>query len=77
MQDALPLMTLDEVVVGKKYRCDFCDAQYFATVVGKDFNGVRVTLGDILNSDGDAGDPMEALGTRGEITVSVGQLRPM
>jgi hypothetical protein len=47
----------DDIEIGKKYRCDYKGAQYFATVVGKDDKGVWVTLGDIINQHGDPGDP--------------------
>src|SRR5215813_11906154 len=67
-------MELDDIEIGKKYRCDYKGAQYFATVVGKDDKGVWVTLGDIINQDGDPGDPTEALGTLGKIQVAAGNL---
>jgi hypothetical protein len=60
-------MELHDIEVGRKYRCDHGSAQYFATVVSKKESDVCVTLGDIVNEDGDAGDPTEALGTLGEI----------
>jgi hypothetical protein len=69
-------MELDDIEIGKKYRCDYKGAQYFATVVGKDDKGVWVTLGDIINQDGDPGDPTEALGTLGKIQVAAGHLHP-
>ena len=70
-------MELDDIGIGRKYRCDHKDAQYFATVVSKDEKDVCVTLGDIVNKDGDPGDPTEALGTLGEIRVASEHLHPM
>ncbi len=70
-------MELDDVEIGKKYRCDYNGAQYFATVAGKDDKVVRVTLGDIVNKDGDPDDPTEALGTLGEIQVPPEHLQPI
>jgi hypothetical protein len=46
-------MELDDVEIGKKYRCDYKGAQHFATVVSKGDKDVCVTLGDIVNKDGD------------------------
>jgi hypothetical protein len=45
-------MELDDVEI-QKYRCDYKGAQYFATVVSKDSKDVCVTLGVIVNKDGD------------------------
>jgi hypothetical protein len=70
-------MELDDIEIGAKYRCDYKGAQYFATVASKDEKGVHVTLGDIVNDDGDPGDPTQALGTLGEIHVAPEQLHPM
>jgi hypothetical protein len=70
-------MELDDIGIGRKYRCDHKDAQYFATVVSKDHKGVWVTLGDIVNEDGEPGDPSEALGTLGKIQVATAQLHPL
>jgi hypothetical protein len=70
-------MELDDVQIGQKYRCDYKGAQYFATVVSKDNKDVCVTLGDIVNEDGDPDDPTEALGTLAEIRVSPAHLHPM
>jgi hypothetical protein len=70
-------MELDDVKIGEKYRCDYKGAQYFSTVVSKNEKDVGVKLGDIVNEDGDPGDPTEALGTLGEIRVSPAQLHPM
>jgi hypothetical protein len=70
-------MELDDVEIGQKYRCDYKGAQYFATVVSKDDKDVCVTLGDVVNKDGDPGDPTEALGTLGEIRVAPEGLHPM
>jgi hypothetical protein len=70
-------MELDDVEIGEKYRCDYKGAQYFATVAGKDDKVVRVTLGDVVNKDGDPGDPTEALGTLGEIQVPPDHLHPI
>jgi hypothetical protein len=62
-------MELDDIKIGQKYRCDYKGAQYFATVVSKGAKDVCVILGDIVNKDGDPGDPIEALGTLGEMRV--------
>jgi hypothetical protein len=70
-------MELDDIEIGQKYRCDYKGAQYFATVVNKDDKEFSVTLGDIVNEDGDPGDPTDALGTLGEIRVSPEHLHPM
>jgi hypothetical protein len=70
-------MEIDDVEIGKRYRCDYKGAQYFATVVSKDGKDVAVKLGDIVNRDGDPGDPTEALGTLGEIRVPPERLHPM
>jgi len=70
-------MELDEIEIDQKYRCNYKDAQYFATVVSKDHKAVWVTLGDIVNEDGDPGDPSEALGTLGKIQVAAAQLHPL
>jgi hypothetical protein len=70
-------MKLDDVEIDQKYRCDYRGAQYFATVVSKDGKVVCVTLGDIVNKDGDPGDPTEALGTLGEIRVAPEHLHPI
>ena len=70
-------MELNDIEIGQKYRCDYKGAQYFATVVSKDHNGVWVTLGDIVNEDGDPGDPTEALGTLGKIQVAAAELHPL
>jgi hypothetical protein len=70
-------MELDDVEVGGKYRCDYNGAQYFATVVSKGEKDVCVTLGDIVNRDGDPGDPTEALGTLGKIRVPPEHLHPI
>jgi hypothetical protein len=70
-------MELNDIEIGRKYRCDYKGAQYFATVVSKDHKGVWVTLADIVNEDGDPGDPSEALGTLGKIQVAAAQLRPL
>ncbi len=70
-------MELDDVEIGQKYRCDYKGAQYFATVVSKNQKDVCVTLGDIVNKDGDPGSPTEALGTLGEIRVPPAHLHPI
>lgn len=62
-------MELDDIEIGRKYRCDYKGIQYFATVTTKSDKDVCVILGDIVNKDGDPGDPTEALGTLGEIQV--------
>jgi hypothetical protein len=67
-------MELDEIEIDRKYRCDYKGAQYFATVVSKEHKGVWVTLRDIVNEDGDPGDPSEALGALGKIQVAAAQL---
>ncbi len=70
-------MDIDDIEPGQKYRCDYKGKQYFAVVAGKDGKNVRVNLGDIVDENGDPGDPTEALGTSGEITVTLGQLHPL
>jgi len=70
-------MELNDIEIGQKYRCDYKGAQYFATVVSNDHKGVWVTLGDIVNEDGDPGDPTEALGTLGKIQVAAAELHPL
>jgi hypothetical protein len=70
-------MELDDVEIGQKYRCEYKGAEYFATVISKGEKDVRVTLGDVVNKDGDPGDPTEALGTLGEIRVLPEHLHPI
>jgi hypothetical protein len=70
-------MELDEIEISHKYRCDYKGALYFATVISKDDKYVFVTLGDIVDKDGDPGGPTEALGTLGEIRMSPEHLHPM
>jgi hypothetical protein len=60
-------MELDDIEIGKKYRCDYNSSQYFATLISKEDNDVCLTLGDIVNKDGDPGNPTEVLGTLGKI----------
>ena len=70
-------MQLNDIEVGHKYRCEYRGATYFATVVDKTDKDVSVTLGDMVNADGDPGDPTEALGTLGEVRVSADALQPL
>ena len=70
-------MELDNVEIGRKYRCDYKGAQYFATVVSKGGKDVCVILSDIVNKDGGPGDPTERLGTMGEIRVPPEHLHPI
>jgi hypothetical protein len=70
-------MEMDDVEIGRKYRCDYKGARYFATVTSKDGKDVCVILGDIVNKDGDPGDRTEALGTLGEIRVPPERLHPI
>ena len=37
-------MELDDVEIGQKYRCDYKGAQYFATVVSKKRDDMRVLI---------------------------------
>jgi hypothetical protein len=70
-------MKKDDIEVGGKYRCDYKGKQHFATVVSKGHKNVGVTLGDIINKDGDPGDPTQRLGTLGILTVSPEKLHPL
>jgi hypothetical protein len=51
--------------------------QYFATVQRTSATQVCVTLGDVLNEDGDPGDPTERGGRFGEQWVAPGRILEM
>ena len=59
-------MELARIEVGREYICAFDRKQHFATVQRPSDTQVCVTLGDVLNEDGDPGDPIERGGLFGE-----------
>jgi hypothetical protein len=70
-------MDLSEIIVGQKYKCDYGDGQYFAFVKGKKGGRVQVQLTDKVGADGDAGDPIDRLGTLGLVWVTPASIHPM
>jgi len=71
-------MELDDVVIHKKYICDYEGAGYFAIAVDKNSRRVCVSLGDKVDENGDPGDPTESLaGTLAPIWVPADRLREM
>lgn len=73
----VPIMHHGDLEVGRKYRCLYKGKTYFATVVDKKSSDVWVQLSDIVNGDGDAGDPVEALGMLGVVVVPADDLLAM
>jgi hypothetical protein len=59
-------MDLVRIEVGRKYIRAYDGKQYFATVQRISETEVCVTLGDVLNEDGDPGDPTDRDGHFGE-----------
>jgi hypothetical protein len=70
-------MNLEEVQIGKKYRCDWEGHQYFATVLRKQSGRVLVSLGDRINAQGDPDDPVLALGWIGYQWADPGKLHEL
>jgi hypothetical protein len=50
-------MKISEIEVDQKYICDYDGKRFFTTVKRKSDTQVYVTLGDVVNEDGDPGDP--------------------
>jgi hypothetical protein len=71
------LMELSDIIIGRKYKCDYGDGQYFAIVKEKKGERVWVQLADKVRADGDPGDPIDRLGTVGLIWVAPESIHPM
>jgi hypothetical protein len=71
------VMQLARIEVGRKYICAFDGKQYFATVRRTSDTQVCVALGDVLNEDGDPGDPTERGGRFGEQWVAPDRIHEM
>jgi hypothetical protein len=69
-------MNLFEIEIGRKYKCDRQDGQYFATVKEKRDGSIGVVLGDKVEKDGDP-DPIDRLGTLELVWVEPGCIHPM
>jgi hypothetical protein len=54
-------MKLFEIEIGRRYKCDQKDGQYFATVKEKRDGRIGVVLGDKVGADSDPGEPLEGL----------------
>jgi hypothetical protein len=68
---------LFEIEIGRKYKCDRNDGQYFATVKEKRDGRIGVILGDKVGEDGDPADPIDRLGTLELVWVEPGCIHPM
>lgn len=51
-------MKLFEIEIGRSYRCDRPDGQYFGTVKEKRDGRIGVALGNKVGTDSDPGDPV-------------------
>jgi len=69
-------MNLFEIEIGRKYKCDRQDGQYFATVKEKRDGSIGVVLGDKVEKDGDL-DPIDRLGTSDLVWVEPHCIHPM
>jgi hypothetical protein len=54
-------MNLFEIEIGRRYKCDQKDGQYFATVKEKQDGTIGVVLGEKVGAAGDPGDPIDGL----------------
>ena len=70
-------MNLFEIEIGRKYKCDRLDGQYFATVKEKRDGRIGVVLGDKVGMDGDPGDPIDRLGTLELVWVEPECIHPL
>jgi hypothetical protein len=70
-------MNLFEIEIGRKYKCDRRDGQYFATVKEKRDGSIGVVLGDKVGMGGDPGDPIDRLGTLELVWVEPKCIHPM
>lgn len=67
-------MNISDIEVGAKYKCDYNGAKFFTVVIEKNSARVRVRLGDKIDEAGDAGSPVDRLGTLGPICVGPEQI---
>jgi hypothetical protein len=71
------VMNLFEIEIGRKYKCDRNDGQYFATVREKRDGRIGVILGNKVRGDGDPADPIDRLGTLELVWVEPGCIHSM
>jgi hypothetical protein len=64
------VMDYSDIEIGQKYKCDYQGDQYFGSVREKKDGRIGVMLADRVGEDGDPGDPIDRLGTRGVVWVS-------
>ena len=65
-------MNLFEIEIGRKYKCDRQDGQYFATVKEKRDGLIGVVLGNKVETD-----PIDRLGTSDLVWVEPHCIHPM
>jgi len=70
-------MELSDIIIGRKYKCDYGDGQYFAIVKEKKGGRVGVQLADKVGADSDPADPIDRLGTVGLVWVAPASIHSM
>jgi hypothetical protein len=70
-------MNLFEIEIGRKYKCDRRDGQYFVTVKEKRDGSIGVMLGDKAGTDDDPGGPIDRFGTPELVWVEPECIHPM
>jgi hypothetical protein len=66
-------MNLFEIEIGRTYKCDHQDGQYFVTVKEKRDGRIGVVLGDKVG----AGDPVVRLGAQGLVWFKPEHIHPV